>query len=117
MRGATDLLADYLSGAVNGEKVKSETNNRLVAMGGQALADALAALGDSDAASAALSAAESGVSSTTSSTSAAIEDATQTLQSHFNVKIFELVLLIVAAVAIFFLIFSCALFVSHRRRH
>ena len=117
VRGATDLLAEYLSGAVNGEKVKSETNNRLVAMGGQALADALAALGDSDAASAALSAAESGVSSTTSSTSAAIEDATQTLQSHFNVKIFELVLLIVAAVAIFFLIFSCALFVSHRRRH
>ena len=117
VRGATDLLAEYLSGAVNGEKVKSETNNRLVAMGGQALADALAALGDSDAASAALSAAESGVSSTTSSTSAAIEDATQTLQSHFNVKIFELVLLIVAAVAVFFLIFSCALFVSHRRRH
>ena len=45
VRGATDLLAEYLSGAVNGEKVKSETNNRLVAMGGQALADALAAPG------------------------------------------------------------------------
>lgn len=116
VRGATDLLAEYLSGAVNGEKVKSETNNRLVAMGGQALADALTALGDSDAASAALAAAEDGASSTVSSTSAAIEDATQTLQSNFNVKIFELVLLIVAAIAVFFLIMSCALFVSHRRR-
>ena len=115
VRGATDLLAEYLSGAVNGEKVKSETNNRLVAMGGQALADALTALGDSDAASAALNAAESGTYSTVSSTSAAIEGATQTLQSSFNVKIFELFLLIIAAVAVFFLIMSCALFVSHRR--
>ena len=117
VRGATDLLAEYLSGAVNGEKVKSETNNRLVAMGGQALSDALTALGDSDAASAALAATESGASSTASSTSAAIEDATQTLQSNFNVKIFELILLIVAAIAVFFLIMSCALFVSHRRGH
>ena len=117
LRGATDLLAEYLSGAVNGEKVKSETNDRLVAMGGQALADALTALGDSEAASAALAAAESGASNTVSSTSAVIEDATQTLQNNFNVKIFELILLIVAAIAIFFLIMSCALFVSHRRNH
>lgn len=116
VRGATDLLAEYLSGAVNGEKVKSETNNRLVAMGGQALADALTALGDSDAASAALAAAEEGASSTVSSTSAAIEGAAETLQNNFNVKIFELILLVVAAIAIFFLIMSCALFVSHRRR-
>ena len=116
--GATDLLAEYLAGAVNKEKVKSETNNRLVAMGGQALADALTALGDSDAASAALNAAQSVTSSSgaSSSTSAVLEDATQTLQSSFNVKIFELLLLIVAAIAVFFLIMSCALFVSHRRR-
>lgn len=116
VRGATNLLAEYLSGCVNGEKVKSETNNRLVAMGGQALADALTALGDSDAASAALEAAQSGVSSTASSTSAVISDATQTLQNRFDVKIYQLFLLIIAAVAVFFLILSCALFVSHRRR-
>ena len=54
VRGAADLFAEYLAGAVNHEKVKSETNDRLVAMGGQALSDALAALGDSDAAAAAL---------------------------------------------------------------
>lgn len=115
LRGATDLLAEYLSNAVDGEKVKSETNDRLVAMGSQALADALNALGDSEAASAALAAGDQTVSGTTSSTSAVLSDATETLQNHFNVKIFELVLLIVAAVAIFFLIMSCALFVSHRR--
>ena len=116
VRGATDLLADYLAGAVNGDRVKSETNNRLVAMGTQALADALNALGDSDAASSALQAAESGASSTVSSTSAVLSEATETLQSSFNVKVFELFLLIVAAIAVFFLIMSCALFVSHRRR-
>ncbi|WP_298732990.1 hypothetical protein [uncultured Subdoligranulum sp.] len=115
LRGATDLLTEYLSNAVDGEKVKSETNDRLVAMGSQALADALNALGDSEAASAALAAGDQTVSGTTSSTSAVLSDATETLQNHFNVKIFELVLLIVAAVAIFFLIMSCALFVSHRR--
>ena len=116
VRGATDLLAGYLAGAVNGERVKSESNNRLVAMGSQALADALNALGDSEAASAALAAAQTGASSTVSSTEAVLSEATQTLQSSFNVKIFELFLLIVAAIAVFFLIMSCALFVSHRRK-
>ena len=56
VRGATDLFAEYLANAVNHEKIKSETNDRLVAMGGQALADALEALGDTDAAQAALTA-------------------------------------------------------------
>ena len=116
VRGATDLLAGYLAGAVNGDRVKSASNNRLVAMGSQALADALNALGDSEAASAALAAAQTGASSTVSSTEAVLSEATQTLQSSFNVKIFELFLLIVAAIAVFFLIMSCALFVSHRRK-
>ena len=116
VRGATALLAGYLAGAVNGDRVKSESNNRLVAMGSQALADALNALGDSEAASAALAAAQTGASSTVSSTEAVLSEATQTLQSSFNVKIFELFLLIVAAIAVFFLIMSCALFVSHRRK-
>ena len=116
VRGATDLLAGYLAGAVNGDRVKSESNNRLVAMGSQALADALNALGDIEAASAALAAAQTGASSTVSSTEAVLSEATQTLQSSFNVKIFELFLLIVAAIAVFFLIMSCALFVSHRRK-
>ena len=50
LHGAADLLAEWLANAVNNEKIKSDTNDRLVAMGGEALAEALAALGDSDAA-------------------------------------------------------------------
>ena len=119
LHGAADLLAEWLATAVNNEKIKSETNDRLVAMGGEALAEALTALGDSDAASEALTAAQNaldGASSTASTTESVISDATQTLQQKFNVKIFQLVLLIVAAAAIFMLILSCAMFASHHSK-
>ena len=118
VRGAADLFAEYLAGAVNHEKVKSETNDRLVAMGGQALSDALAALGDSDAASAALAAANELADSTQSAVSSgsdAISAARDTLQTKFDVKIFQLILLIAAAAAAFMLVFSLAMFVLHRK--
>ena len=119
LHGAADLLAEWLATAVNNEKIKSETNDRLVAMGGEALAEALTALGDSDAASEALTAAQNaldGASSTASTTESVMSDATHTLQQKFNVKIFQLVLLIVAAAAIFMLILSCAMFASHHSK-
>ena len=118
VRGAADLFAEYLAGAVNHEKVKSETNDRLVAMGGQALSDALAALGDSDAAEAALAAANEladNTQSAVSSGSDAISAARDTLQTKFDVKIFQLILLIAAAAAAFMLVFSLAMFVLHRK--
>ena len=118
VRGAADLFAEYLAGAVNHEKVKSETNDRLVAMGGQALSDALAALGDSDAASAALAAANEladNTQSAVSSGSDAISAARDTLQTKFDVKIFQLILLIAAAAAAFMLVFSLVMFVLHRK--
>lgn len=118
VRGAADLFAEYLAVAVNHEKVKSETNDRLVAMGGQALSDALAALGDSDAAAAALAAANEladGTQSAVSSGSDAISAARDTLQTKFDVKIFQLILLIAAAAAAFMLVFSLAMFVLHRK--
>ena len=118
VRGAADLFAEYLAGAVNHEKVKSETNDRLVAMGGQALSDALAALGDSDAAAAALTAANELADSTQSAVSSgsdAISAARDTLQTKFDVKIFQLILLIAAAAAAFMLVFSLAMFVLHRK--
>lgn len=118
VRGASDLFAEYLAGAVNHEKVKSETNDRLVAMGGQALSDALAALGDSDAAAAALAAANELADSTQSAVSSgsdAISAARDTLQTKFDVKIFQLILLIAAAAAAFMLVFSLAMFVLHRK--
>ena len=120
VRGAADLFAEYLAGAVNHEKVKSETNDRLVAMGGQALSDALAALGDSDAAAAALSAANELADSTQSAVSSgsdAISAARDTLQTKFDVKIFQLILLIAAAAAAFMLVFSMVMFVVHRKEN
>lgn len=120
LRGITDLFAEYLSGAVNAEKIKSETNDRLVAMGGQALAEALEALGDSDAAQAALTAAEelaNSTESTVSSGSDAISTARETLQTNFNVKIFQMILLIGAGLAAFLLVFSIVMFVVGRRKN
>lgn len=120
VRGAADLFAEYLAGAVNHEKIKSETNDRLVAMGGQALSDALAALGDSDAAAAALSAANELADSTQSAVSSgsdAISAARDTLQTKFDVKIFQLILLIAAAAAAFMLVFSMVMFVVHRKEN
>ena len=87
VRGATDLFAEYLADAVNHAKIKSETNDRLVAMGGQALADALEALGDTDAAQAALTAAEemaNNAQSTVSAGSDVVSAARENLQTNFN---------------------------------
>lgn len=120
VRGAADLFAEYLAGAVNHEKVKSETNDRLVAMGGQALSDALAALGDSDAAAAALSAANEladNAQSTVSSGSDVVSAARENLQTNFNVKVFQLILLIAAGLAAFMLVFSMVMFVVHRKEN
>ena len=120
VRGITDLFAEYLAGAVNYEKIKSDTNDRLVAMGGQALSEALAALGDTDAASAALAAANelaNNAQSTVSSGSDAISTARETLQTKFDVKIFQMVLLIAAGLAAFMLIFSMVMFVVHRKEN
>lgn len=118
VRGATDLLAEYLANTVNHEKIKSETNDRLVAMGGQALSDALTALGDTDAAQAALAAADaaaSGAESAVNSSSGVISGATETLQNSFNVQVFQLVLLILAGLAAFLLVFSLVMFFLRRR--
>ena len=118
VRGATDLLAEYLANTVNHEKIKSETNDRLVAMGGQALSDALTALGDTDAAQAALAAADaaaSGAESAVNSSSSVISGATETLQNSFNVQVFQLVLLILAGLAAFLLVFSLVMFFLRRR--
>lgn len=118
VRGATDLLAEYLANTVNHEKIKSETNDRLIAMGGQALSDALTALGDTDAAQAALAAADAaanGAESAVDSSSGVISGATETLQNSFNVQIFQLVLLILAGLAAFLLVFSLVMFFLRRR--
>ena len=119
MRGATDLLAEYLTTAVNGEKVASDNSQSLVAMGGQALAEALNVLGESDAAEAVLAAEGDAASATpapdSDTASAVIDSATDALRAHFNVKVFQVILLILGAVAVFVLIFSVVLLVNHNQ--
>ena len=73
LQGACRVFAQYLSGAVNGEKVKSDADTRMVTLAGDMLAEFLSAMGDGDAASAALSANDGSETSTTSSGSSVSE--------------------------------------------
>ena len=80
---------------MNGEKVKSASSTLMHTMAGQALVDALNALGDGEAASAAQSAleADSGATISTSSGDAvddALNAATEKLKTDFNAQAFEL---------------------------
>lgn len=102
MQAACSLFADYLSAAVNGERVKSEKETRMVTIAGQALADALTVLGDTEAARAALEAHErlEEAASSASSSVTDIASAANNMRSKFDVKIFQLVLLILAALAV-----------------
>ena len=47
--------------------------------------------------------------------SAVIDGATDALRAHFNVKVFQVILLILGAVAVFVLIFSVVLLVNHNQ--
>ena len=117
LRGAAYVFADYLSSTVNGEQVKSD-GSALKAMSGQSLSDALNALGESDAANAALGALSSAAGAANSSSGAvsdALDEATATLKSGFNAQAFQLVLLVIAAAALFGMIVFFAL-MSHQMR-
>lgn len=111
LQGAAYVFADYLSSAVNGEQVKSD-GNALKAMSGQSLSDALNALGESDAASAALAAlgsASDAANASSGAVSDALDEATATIKSGFNAQVFQLVLLVIAAAALFGMIVFLAL--------
>ena len=114
LRAASDLFADYLARTVGGEKVKGDAVTRMVTMAGEGLASALETLGDSSAAEAARQAhADDAVSS--APTGDRVTDAANTIKSRFDVKIFQLVLLIIAAVGVFGLIFSVVMIVQSMR--
>ena len=85
-----------------------------------ALPISLEALGDTDAAQAALTAAEemaNNAQSTVSSGSDVVSAARENLQTNFNVKVFQLILLIAAGLAAFMLVFSMVMFVVHRKEN
>ena len=121
LRGACNELADYLSRAVNGEKVKSASGTLMHTMAGQALVDALNALGDGEAASAAQSAIENDAGSSVSTSSGdavddALNTATEKLKTDFDAEAFELGLLVLGAAALLGMVVCIAMLISHRSK-
>ena len=114
------MLADYLSGAVEGAQVTSDSDTRMMTMAAQALSDALNSLGYGDAASAVLdadSASGSGSSSSSSapaSSSNVFSGAAATIQSGFNLQVFETVLLVIGAAAVMLLLICVVMLVRRR---
>lgn len=119
MQAAAYLLADYLANAVNSEKVKSDSSTLMVTMAGQALTQALAALGYDDAAAAAETYYANGdaataSSSPTSTVSGALDGATETLRGNFNVNVFRVILIALGVVAMIVLLACIVMLVRHR---
>lgn len=121
LQGACRVFAQYLSGAVEGERVKSDSDTRMVTMAGSMLSEFLSAMGDSDAASAALSANEDGSSSSAVSSSSGsnsvsqiFSGAAQGFQSGFSLQVFEIVLLVIGAAALMLLLICIVMLVRRR---
>ena len=114
LQGACRVFAQYLSGAVNGDRVKSDADTRMVTMAGDMLAEFLSAMGDGDAASAALSANDGSETSTTSSVSEIFSGAAQGIQSGFSLQVFETVLLVIGAAALMLLLICIVMLVRRR---
>lgn len=119
LRGATNLLADYLAQAVNGEKVKADGGTRMQTMGGQALSDALGLLGDSDAAAAALAGVAQDAGDTAASAGSTVDgaltEATATLRAGFDATAFQVVMLVVGTAALFGMIVCLILLFARMR--
>ena len=116
LQGACQVFAGYLSGAVNGEKVKSDSDTRMITMAGDQLSQFLSAMGDDSAASAALSAndGESETANSGSTVSEIFSGAAQGFQSGFSLQVFEIVLLVIGAGALMMLLICIVMLVRRR---
>lgn len=117
LQGASYVFADYLAGAVDGARVTGSGDTRMVTMAVQALADALAGIGDSDAASAVLNSQDSSSGSSSASSGSVSEvfsGAASSIQSGFDLQIYETVLLILGAVALLVLLLSIVMLIRRR---
>ena len=117
LQGASYVFADYLAGAVDGARVSGSGGTRMVTMAVQALADALAGIGDSDAASAVLNSQDSSSGSSSASSGSVSEvfsGAASSIQSGFDLQIYETVLLILGAVALLVLLLSIVMLIRRR---
>ena len=116
LQGACQVFAEYLSGAVNGDKVKSDSDTRMITMAGDQLSQFLSAMGDDSAASAALSAndGESETANSGSTVSEIFSGAAQGFQSGFSLQVFEIVLLVIGAGALMMLLICIVMLVRRR---
>lgn len=119
LRAACYLLADYLAGAVNHEHISGSSDTLMQTVSNQALADALAALGDDAAAQAALGAGSTDTATAQpdgSRVDGVLDNATEHLRSGFNVKLFRAVLLVIGAAALIACIVFTVLFTLEVRK-
>ena len=116
LQGSCQVFAQYLSGAVNGEKVKSDSDTRMITMAGDQLSQFLSGLGDDSAASAALNAndGEAETSNSGSTVSEIFSGAAQGFQSGFSLQVFEIVLLVIGAGALMLLLICIVMLVRRR---
>ena len=118
LQAACNVLADYLAQAVGGEKVQSDSGTLMKTMAAQALSDALSAMGDQQAADAVLSAdqdtSSSSSSSASSDVSSVLSGAATSIQTGFNLQVFETVLLVIGAAAVMLLLISIVMLVRRR---
>ncbi|MGN0984375.1 MAG: hypothetical protein ACI4OI_05985 [Gemmiger sp.] len=99
LRGAAQQFADYLASTANHEKIKSSGGTLMRTMASEALAAALNALGDSEAANAALAAHASDSGASAGAGSDPLATATNTLKARFDLTLFKSILLVIAALA------------------
>ncbi len=109
LQAASELLADYLIGAVNGETVYTAEEVRMLTLAPEALIDALNTLGESDAAQAAQGALTS--ADTTTGSTSRVDSVAEALRGGFDIRFFRALLLVLAGAAIvgmavFFILFA-----------
>lgn len=99
LRAVAEMFADYLAGAVNGERISGGSDVRMTTTANQALADLLNTMGDAAAAEAALQAAPAQPQDGTG-VDTVLDNATAHIRDGFNVEVFRIVLLVLAGVAL-----------------
>ncbi|MGN0652937.1 MAG: hypothetical protein ACI4KN_08040 [Gemmiger sp.] len=111
LRGSATVLAQYLSTTVGGEKIKSDSTVLMKTQAGQALVDALNAMGETDAASHA----QQSLDSTQNTASPAPADRVTKMYDSFDGKIFQLILVVIGAAAVLGMVVFTALLITHKR--
>lgn len=114
LQAASELLADCVSGLVNGETIYMDVEVRMVTLAPEALIDALNTLGENDAAMAAQGALTSSEDPTAGGSR--VDAAAAQLRSGFNAGLFRAILLVVAGASLVGMTVFLVLFAVERER-